>query len=116
MLRKKAALENPLIDDFMMILALESGLALLISVGVEHVGIPDLESTQNVRGLMVEVYWEQDADGNLCISGHSVEIPIPDGVLCTLPSTLPREGPCLGIVIKTPLTRSLFPETITLSV
>ncbi|KAG5547026.1 hypothetical protein RHGRI_012900 [Rhododendron griersonianum] len=109
MLRKKAKLPNLLIDDGVMILKLESGLALLISVGVKHTGIPGLESAQNVRDLMVEVYWEQDADENLCISGHSVEIPIPNDVYCTLPSTLPKEGPCLGIVIEMPLTWCLFP-------
>ncbi|XP_058213478.1 ABC transporter A family member 2-like [Rhododendron vialii] len=108
MLRKKAELPNPLIDDGVMILTLESGLALLIPMGVEHIGIPESESAQNVRDLMVEVYWEQDADGNLCITGHSVEIPILDNVDCTLPSTLLKEGPCLGIVIEMPLTRSLF--------
>ncbi|KAI8553319.1 hypothetical protein RHMOL_Rhmol05G0005900 [Rhododendron molle] len=80
-----------------------------IPVGVKHIGIPGSESAQNVRDLMVEVYWEQDADGNLCISGHSVEIPIPNDIDCTLPSTLPKEGPCLGIVIEMPLTWSLFP-------
>ncbi|KAI8553315.1 hypothetical protein RHMOL_Rhmol05G0005500 [Rhododendron molle] len=92
MLWKNAALENPLIEDSMMILTLESGLALLILVGVEHVGIPESESAQNVRGLMVEVYWEQDSNGNLCISSHSVEIPISDDVDCTLPSSLLKEA------------------------
>ncbi|KAG5547023.1 hypothetical protein RHGRI_012897 [Rhododendron griersonianum] len=75
-----------------------------IPVGVEHIGIPGSESAQNIRDLMVEVYWKQDTDGNLCISGHSVEIPIPNDVDCTLPSTLPKESPCLGIVIEMPLT------------
>ncbi|KAI8553313.1 hypothetical protein RHMOL_Rhmol05G0005300 [Rhododendron molle] len=109
MLRKKAELPSPLIDDGVMILKLESGLALLIPVGVEHIGIPGSESAQNVRDLMVEVYWEQDADGNLSISGHSADIPILNDVDCTLPSTLLKEGPCLGIVIEMPLTWSLFP-------
>ena len=29
---------------------------------------------------MVEVYWDQDDTGGLCISGHSAESPIPPHV------------------------------------
>ncbi|KAJ0960094.1 hypothetical protein J5N97_000126 [Dioscorea zingiberensis] len=38
------------------------------------------ESTENPRGVMVEVYWVQDDSGSLCISGHSPETPIPPNV------------------------------------
>ena len=50
---------------------------LQIPVGAQLVVIPNSESTENPKGLMVEVYWDQDDSGNLRISGHSAEMPIP---------------------------------------
>lgn len=76
-----------------------------IPLGARFVGIPGTESGENPRGIMVEVYWEQDDSGILCISGHSAEIPIPPNVQ-TMPaptssgrSYLGRPGPVHGIVI-----------------
>ena len=43
-------------------------------------GIPGTETTENPRGMMVEVYWEQDESGGLCIFGHSTETPIPPNI------------------------------------
>ncbi|WVZ07774.1 hypothetical protein V8G54_021120 [Vigna mungo] len=63
------------------------------------------ESVENPTGFMVEVYWEQDDTGTLCISGHSQKVPIPPGVqLSSSPSArnrryLSRAGPINGIVI-----------------
>ncbi|KAL5544416.1 hypothetical protein UlMin_008200 [Ulmus minor] len=54
-----------------------SGVSVKISVGARFVRIPGTETEENPRGNMVEVYWEQDDWGALCISGHSAEIPIP---------------------------------------
>lgn len=51
--------------------------------GARFIGIPGSECTENPRGLMIEVYWDQDDTGALCISGNSSEMPIP-------PSVLPR--------------------------
>lgn len=34
---------------------------------------------------MVEVYWQQDESGSLCISGHSTEMPVPENVPGTGP-------------------------------
>lgn len=48
-----------------------------IPIGSQLVRIPDSESTEHPTGLMVEVYWDQDDAGNLRISGHSTEMPIP---------------------------------------
>ena len=48
-----------------------------IPIGAQLVRIPESESVENPTGLMVEVYWDQDDAGNLRISGHSNEMPIP---------------------------------------
>lgn len=50
-------------------------------------GIPGTETTESPTGFMVEVYWEQDDTGALCIAGHSQKVPIPPSV--QLPSSPP---------------------------
>lgn len=77
-----------------------------IPVGARFIAIPGTESGENPKGVMVEVYWDQDDSGALCISGHSPETPVPPHVQLTAPSTatsrrsiLRRPGPTLGIVI-----------------
>lgn len=55
-----------------------------IPKGARFVGIPGTESTEHPRGLMVEVYWEQDDTGSLCVSGHSPETDIPPNVQPTV--------------------------------
>lgn len=77
-----------------------------IPIGARFIGIPGTESAENPRGVMVEVYWEQDDSGSLCISGHSPETPIPQHVDIEpmAPSGtnrvfLGREGPVYGNVI-----------------
>ncbi|KAK7836996.1 abc transporter a family member 2 [Quercus suber] len=78
---------------------------LKVPVGARFVGIPGTESEERPRGIMVEVYWEQDDSGALCISGHSEEIPVPPNVQ-TMPVTgsgrnyIGRSGPVHGIVIE----------------
>lgn len=64
-----------------------SGNSVEIPIGARFVGMPGTESAENPRGVMVEVYWEQDDSGALCISGHSHEVPIPPNV--PLPVSLP---------------------------
>lgn len=76
-------------------------------MGARFIGIPATESAENPRGTMVEVYWEQDDSGALCISGHSPETPIPPLVQLNYSSTAPSSGrhtlsrtvPVYGIVI-----------------
>ncbi|XP_058195608.1 ABC transporter A family member 2-like [Rhododendron vialii] len=87
-------------------LTLTSGTAVQIPVGARFIAIPGTESAENAKGVMVEVYWDQDDSGALCISGHSPETPVPPHVQLTAPSTatsrrsiLRRPGPTLGIVI-----------------
>ncbi|KAJ4974684.1 hypothetical protein NE237_007858 [Protea cynaroides] len=77
---KQAELESAAADGTLVTLTLTSGTSLEIPIGARFIGIPGTESTENPGGLMVEVYWEQDDSGNLCISGHSPEIPIPPNV------------------------------------
>ncbi|CAL5362173.1 unnamed protein product [Camellia sinensis] len=76
----------------------------LILVGVKHMGIPRTESPLNPRGLMVEIYWGHDSNGNLCITGHSDETPIADKIHNTVlpspPTRLGHEGPVHGIVLN----------------
>ncbi|PIA27922.1 hypothetical protein AQUCO_07400038v1 [Aquilegia coerulea] len=77
---KKAELEIAVAEGILVTLTLTSGESIEIPKGARFVGIPGTETTENPRGLMVEVYWEQDEDGALCISGHSPETPIPPTV------------------------------------
>ncbi|XP_058181556.1 ABC transporter A family member 11-like [Rhododendron vialii] len=97
----KAALENAADENNMTTLVLESGKSLIIPVGVEKIGIPGSVTPQNLSGLMVEVYWGQDSDGNLCITGHSAEMPIPvcDDLGSSLPPSLLKGNPDHGIVL-----------------
>ncbi|KAF6159975.1 hypothetical protein GIB67_033059 [Kingdonia uniflora] len=101
---KKAELESAIAEGSLVTLFLTSGTSLQIPKGARFVGIPGTESTENPRGVMVEVYWEQDENGALCISGHSPETPIPRSVLRTefAAGTAPhrsRSGPLNGFVI-----------------
>ncbi|XP_020596735.1 ABC transporter A family member 2-like [Phalaenopsis equestris] len=77
---KQAELESAAIDGAMVTLNLSSGPSIQIPKGSRFVGIPGTETADNPRGFMVEVYWEQDDSGNLCISGHSPEISIPPNI------------------------------------
>ncbi|KAK4374555.1 hypothetical protein RND71_005232 [Anisodus tanguticus] len=74
---KKAELEVAASEETIKTLILPSGTTLQVPLGSKYVEIPGTISTENPRGLMVEVYWKQDDHGNLCISGHSDETPVP---------------------------------------
>ncbi|TYJ98618.1 ABC transporter A family member 2 [Cucumis melo var. makuwa] len=110
---KQAELESAAADGTMVSLTLmASGETLEIPVGARFVGIPGTETAENPSGVMVEVYWEQDDSGTLCISGHSDEMPVPPNVhplpsLRTLSlrsasqrSRLGQRGPVYGIVYE----------------
>lgn len=58
---------------------------LQIPVGATFVGITGTETAENPRGQMVEVYLQQEESGSLCISGHSLEMPVPENVPATDP-------------------------------
>ncbi|KAK2663995.1 hypothetical protein Ddye_002569 [Dipteronia dyeriana] len=77
---KQAELENAAAEGRLVTLNLPSGASVQIPVGARFVGIPGTESAENPRGIMVEVYWEQDESGALCISGQSPEMPVPPNV------------------------------------
>ncbi|KAM4107078.1 hypothetical protein ACB094_04G115600 [Castanea mollissima] len=76
---KKAELESATAEGRLTTLTLTSGTSFQIPIGAQLVRIPESESAENPTGLMVEVYWDQDDAGNLRISGHSDEMPIPPG-------------------------------------
>ncbi|CAI9112245.1 OLC1v1012664C1 [Oldenlandia corymbosa var. corymbosa] len=57
-------------------LTLPSGATVLVPVGAKSVKIPGTESMENPGGLMVEVFWDQDDMGNLCISSYSAKKPV----------------------------------------
>ncbi|CAH8350693.1 unnamed protein product [Eruca vesicaria subsp. sativa] len=82
---RKAELESAALDGTMVTLELTSGSSVEIPVGARFVGIPGTETEENPRGIMVEVYWQQDESGSLCISGHSLEMPVPENVPATDP-------------------------------
>ncbi|XP_020242626.1 ABC transporter A family member 2-like [Asparagus officinalis] len=77
---KKAEIESSAAEGTLVQITLASGASVQIPVGARFVGIPGTESSENPRGLMVEVYWDQDDSGRLCVSGHSDETPIPSSV------------------------------------
>ncbi|KAG6632961.1 hypothetical protein I3843_12G015800 [Carya illinoinensis] len=103
---RQAELESAAVEGRLETLTLTSGASVQIPVGARFVGIPGTESEENPRGIMVEVYWEQDDTGALCISGHSAEIPVPPNVP-TMPSAptsernfFGRAGTVHGVVIN----------------
>ncbi|XP_020104901.1 ABC transporter A family member 2-like [Ananas comosus] len=100
---KQAELESSAAEGNLVVLNLSSGTSLQIPKGARFVGIPGTESADYPRGVMVEVYWEQDDSGTLCVSGHSSEIPIPPNVELTRAPSLSRRASRartpLGIVI-----------------
>ncbi|KAF7838425.1 ABC transporter A family member 2-like [Senna tora] len=102
---KQAELESAAAEGSLTMLTLTSGESVQIPIGARFVGIPGTESAENPRGIMVEVYWEQDDTGALCIAGHSREVPVPPGVELSAPPAstnrrnLGRGGPVDGLVI-----------------
>ncbi|XP_050225584.1 ABC transporter A family member 2 [Mercurialis annua] len=103
---RQAELESAAAEGRLVPLTLTSGPVVQIPVGARFVGIPGTETPENPRGIMVEVYWEQDDTGTLCISGHSAEMPMPPNArpLISAPPTnnrhfLGQSRPVYGIVI-----------------
>ncbi|XP_024171029.2 ABC transporter A family member 2 [Rosa chinensis] len=74
---RQAELEAAMAEGRLVTLTLTSGKSVEIPVGAEHAWIPETESEEHPKGLMVEVYWDQDESGKLCIAGHSAETPVP---------------------------------------
>ncbi|KAM6594094.1 hypothetical protein CsatA_001797 [Cannabis sativa] len=73
-----------------------------IPVGARFVGIPGTESEENPNGIMVEVFWEQDDFGELCISGHSDETPMPHNIESLMPiiaECYPRKMSVSGVIL-----------------
>ncbi|XVF11965.1 hypothetical protein REPUB_Repub08aG0074000 [Reevesia pubescens] len=103
---RQAELESAAAEGRLVTLTITSGASVQIPVGARFVGIPGTESAENPSGVMVEVYWEQDDTGALCISGHSTEIPLPPNfqlmpsLAATTQNSIGRRRPVLGIVIN----------------
>uniref|UniRef100_J3MSS8 ABC transporter domain-containing protein n=1 Tax=Oryza brachyantha TaxID=4533 RepID=J3MSS8_ORYBR len=89
---KQAELESSTAEGTLVTLNLSSGSSIQIPKGARFVGIPGTESEENPRGVMVEVYWDQDDNGSLCISGHSDQIPVPPNVQLGRPPSLSRRA------------------------
>ncbi|KAL8042208.1 hypothetical protein ABFX02_09G035200 [Erythranthe guttata] len=89
---KKAELESAAAEGVFATLVLNSGASVEIPIGARYVGIPGTESSENGRGIMVEVYWQQDDSGSLCISGYSESIPIPSHVDLPPPTSSTPHG------------------------
>ncbi|XAR65461.1 hypothetical protein NMG60_11009599 [Bertholletia excelsa] len=102
---RQAELENAAAVGNLATLTLTSGTSVQIPIGARFIGIPGTASEENPRGVMVEVYWEQDESGALCICSHSPEAPIPPHVEFTASARTSRRyssgrgGPIQGIVI-----------------
>ncbi|KAL2935162.1 ABC transporter A family member 2 [Bienertia sinuspersici] len=94
---RQAELESAAADGRMETLTLTSGTQ--VPVGARYVAIPGSETAENPRGIMVEVHWEQNDSGALCISGHSNETVVPPNVQPSLPAAHPRSmGRAKGVV------------------
>ncbi|EOA23155.1 hypothetical protein CARUB_v10016638mg [Capsella rubella] len=89
---RKAELESAAVDGTMVTLDLTSGSSVEIPVGARFIGIPGTETAENPQGIMVEVYWQQDESGSLCISGHSTEMPVPENIPVTVPAAPGHSG------------------------
>ncbi|KAL6281259.1 hypothetical protein ACE6H2_018140 [Prunus campanulata] len=74
---RQAELEAAITEGRLVTLTLTSGASFDIPVGTKYTVIPGTVSPQYPRGFMVEVYWDQDESGKLCISGHAPETPVP---------------------------------------
>ncbi|XP_010547807.1 PREDICTED: ABC transporter A family member 2 [Tarenaya hassleriana] len=97
---RQAELESAAIDGTMVTLDLTSGSSIEIPVGARFVGIPGTETAENPRGVMVEVLWQQDETGSLCISGHSPEMPLPENVPAMAPPPHPTDGRRRQIAVR----------------
>ncbi|XP_021733802.1 ABC transporter A family member 2-like isoform X2 [Chenopodium quinoa] len=96
---RQAELETAAAEGRMETLTLSSGALVQIPVGAKYVAVPGSETADNPQGIMVEVHWEQNDSGALCISGHSAERPVPSNVQPTLPVVHPRSlGQPKGVV------------------
>ncbi|CAO2206628.1 unnamed protein product [Urochloa humidicola] len=101
---KQAELESSTAEGTLVTLNLSSGATIQIPKGARFVGIPGTETEEHPRGVMVEVYWDQDENGSLCISGHSDEMPVPVNIELRRPpsisrrASMAREGP-VGYII-----------------
>ncbi|KAK2384736.1 ABC transporter A family member [Trifolium repens] len=98
---KQAELESATAEGSLVTLTLTSGESAEIPIGARFVGIPGTESAEYPTGFMVEVYWEQDDTGALCVAGHSQKAPIPQNI--QLPSSATarqrRSASVHGVVI-----------------
>jgi hypothetical protein len=80
-------------DTFRSLLVFDCvSLIIQIPKGARFVGIPGTETEEHPRGIMVEVYWDQDENGSLCISGHSDEMPVPVHAELRRPPSLSRRA------------------------
>lgn len=107
---RQAELESSTAEGNLVTLRLTSGAAIQVPKGARFIGIPGTQTSENPRGLMVEVYWEQDDIGDLCISGHSMETPIPTNVQPMVNASATRRGILGGTA--TPVGLVLDPNQI----
>ncbi|KAL3513213.1 hypothetical protein ACH5RR_025930 [Cinchona calisaya] len=92
---KQAELETAMNEESYATLTLNSGISIQVPKGARFVGIPGTETAEYPRGMMVEVQWEQDDSGDLCISDQSTETPIPPHIEVR-PSTVTSRRNILG--------------------
>ncbi|CAJ2676962.1 unnamed protein product [Trifolium pratense] len=98
---RQAELESATAEGSLVTLTLTSGESAEIPIGARFVGIPGTESAEYPTGFMVEVYWEQDDTGSLCVAGHSQKAPIPQNIQLSSSATTRqrRSASVRGVVI-----------------
>eukprot|EP00271_Cylindrocystis_brebissonii_P002761 TRINITY_DN13562_c0_g1_i1.p1 TRINITY_DN13562_c0_g1~~TRINITY_DN13562_c0_g1_i1.p1 ORF type:complete len:960 (+),score=162.56 TRINITY_DN13562_c0_g1_i1:682-3561(+) len=57
---------------------LANGMSLNVPLGATHVAVPGSATVDAPHGMMVELTWDQDANGGLTISHHSDLVPAPE--------------------------------------
>ncbi|KAH9540293.1 hypothetical protein CY35_15G104500 [Sphagnum magellanicum] len=71
---KQADLENAAAEGRVETLTVD-GQTMNVPIGTQYIMVPNSISTAMPNGLMVEIYWQQDDEGALRISGQSEPIP-----------------------------------------
>uniref|UniRef100_A0A0D6R137 ABC transporter domain-containing protein n=1 Tax=Araucaria cunninghamii TaxID=56994 RepID=A0A0D6R137_ARACU len=75
---KQAELETAAAEGRLATLNLASGRSVQVPIGAPFIKIPGTETTDHPNGFMVEVHWQHDDTGSLCISGHSDLRPVAE--------------------------------------
>lgn len=72
---KQAELESAAAEGRYETVILSNGNSLQVPIGANFVAIPQSETEEHPHGMMIELEWQQDETGKLCLSRQSDSIP-----------------------------------------